>query len=208
MEEMEARKKNGGGGGWISEDWLALILGLLIFGLGLGSFQGNDWMGWAAKAGVWMNPEKAITAISPKYQTVAGQITKIDGQKVTVKKKDGKEATVTVDGDVSALAVGQQYEKKGMSSLVSLLCTYVFALVVMSLGAIALGANLRKFIIGFSLAFAIAYLCWFLGHFAYIAATKEQTAKFGIPWAMSMTGEFGFIIALVAGLIIGNFFRV
>ena len=206
MEEMEARKKNGGGGGWISEDWLALILGLLIFGLGLGSFQGNDWMGWAAKAGVWMNPEKAITAISPKYQTVAGQITKIDGQKVTVKKKDGKEATVTVDGDVSALAVGQQYEKKGMSSLVSLLCTYVFALVVMSLGAIALGANLRKFIIGFSLAFAIAYLCWLLGHFAYIAATKEQTAKFGIPWAMSMTGEFGFIIALVAGLIIGNFF--
>ena len=206
MEGMEARKKNGGGGGWISEDWLALILGLLIFGLGLGSFQGNDWMGWAAKAGVWMNPEKAITAISPKYQTVAGQITKIDGQKVTVKKKDGKEATVTVDGDVSALAVGQQYEKKGMSSLVSLLCTYVFALVVMSLGAIALGANLRKFIIGFSLAFAIAYLCWFLGHFAYIAATKEQTAKFGIPWAMSMTGEFGFIIALVAGLIIGNFF--
>ncbi|MGE4560971.1 MAG: putative sulfate exporter family transporter [Desulfobulbus sp.] len=206
MAQASTHSKTGEGGGWISEDWLALILGLIIFGLGLGSFKGNDLLGWGAKTGVWLNPGKAITAISTKYQTVAGEITKIDGQKVTVKKKDGKEATVTVEGDVTKLQVGQQYEKKGMSSLVSLILTYLFALVIMTLGALALGANIRKFVIGFSLAFWIAYLCWFMGHFAFIAATKEQTAKFGIPWAMSMTGEFGFIIALIVGLIIGNFF--
>jgi hypothetical protein len=86
MAQASTGSKTGEGGGWISEDWLALILGLIIFGLGLGSFQGNDYLGWGAKTGVWINPTKAVTAISTKYQTVAGEITKIDGQKITVKR--------------------------------------------------------------------------------------------------------------------------
>lgn len=206
MSQTDTHNKSGEGGGWISEDWLALILGLVIFGLSLGSFQGNDWLGWGAKTGVWIDPGKAITAISAKYQTVAGEITKIDGQKITVKKKDGKEATAIEEGDVSKLKVGDKYEKAGMSSIMSVTLTYLFALAIMTLGAIALGANVPKFMFGFTLAFWLSYLCWFMGHFAYIAATKDQAAKFGIPWAMSMSGEFGFILALVLGLIIGNFF--
>jgi len=205
-QESAEQSKLGEGGGWISEDWLALILGLIIFGLSLGSFQGMDILGWGAKTGVWIEPGKAITAISAKYQTVAGEITKIDGQKVTVKKKDGKEATVTEEGDVSKLQVGQKYEKPGMSPLMSVTLTYLFALAIMTLGAVALGANVLKFMFGFTLAFWLSYLCWFMGHFAYIAATNDQAAKFGIPWSMSMSGEFGFIFALVLGLIIGNFF--
>ncbi len=206
MSQTDTHNKSGEGGGWISEDWLALILGLIIFGLSLGSFQGNDWLGWGAKTGVWIEPGKAITAISAKYQTVAGEITKIDGQKITVKKKDGKEATAVEEGDVSKLKVGDKYEKAGMSSIMSVTLTYLFALVIMTLGAVALGANVPKFMVGFTLAFWLSYLCWFMGHFAYIAATKDQAAKFGIPWAMSMSGEFGFILALILGLIIGNFF--
>jgi len=203
---QESTHKTGEGGGWISEDWLALILGLVIFGLSLGSFQGQDFLGWGAKAGVWIDPGKAITAVGAKYQTVKGEITKIDGQKLTLKNKEGKESSLTVEGDVSKLQVGQQYEKKGMSSIMSVTLTYLFALAIMTLGAVALGANVPKFMFGFTLAFWLSYLCWFMGHFAYIAATKDQAAKFGIPWALSMSGEFGFIFALVLGLIIGNFF--
>jgi uncharacterized membrane protein YadS len=206
MEQESTHNKSGEGGGFISEDWLALILGLVIFGLSLGSFKGTDILGWGAKTGVWIDPGKAITAISSSYQTVAGEITKIDGQKITVKKKDGKEAAVTADGDVSTLKVGDKFEKKGMSSIMSVTLTYLFALAIMTLGAVALGANVPKFMVGFTLAFWLSYLCWFMGHFAYIAATKDQAAKFGIPWAMSMSGEFGFILALILGLIIGNFF--
>jgi uncharacterized membrane protein YadS len=206
MEQESTHNKSGEGGGFISEDWLALILGLVIFGLSLGSFKGTDILGWGAKTGVWIDPGKAITAISSSYQTVAGEITKIDGQKITVKKKDGKEASVTADGDVSTLKVGDKFEKKGMSSIMSVTLTYLFALAIMTLGAVALGANVPKFMVGFTLAFWLSYLCWFMGHFAYIAATKDQAAKFGIPWAMSMSGEFGFILALILGLIIGNFF--
>jgi len=206
MAQDITHNSSGEGGGWISEDWLALILGLVIFGISLFSFKGFDLLGWGAKAGVWIEPGKAITAISSKYHPVAGEITRIDGQKITVKKKDGKTATATVEGDVSQYQVGQQFEKKGMSSTMSLVLTYLFALAIMTMGAVALGANVPRFMIGFTLAFWLSYLCWFLGHFAYIAATKEQTVKFGIPWAMNMSGEFGFILALILGLIIGNFF--
>ncbi|MBV5318361.1 MAG: putative sulfate exporter family transporter [Desulfobulbaceae bacterium] len=205
-QESEQQNKSGEGGGWISEDWLALILGLIIFGLSLGSFQNMDLLGWGAKAGVWIDPGKAITTISAKYQDIGGEITKIDGQKITIKKKDGKESTVTEEGDVAKLQVGQKYEKKGMSAIVSVALTYLFALAIMTLGAVALGANVPKFMIGFTLAFWLSYLCWLMGHFGYIAATKDQAAKFGIPWSMSMSGEFGFIFALLLGLIIGNFF--
>ena len=206
MAQESIQTKTGEGGALISEDWLALILGLVIFALSLGAFQGKDLLGWGAKAGVWIDPSKAITTISAKYHGVKGEITKIDGQKLTLKNKEGKESTITVDGDVSKLQVGQQYAKAGMSAMVSIALTYLFALAIMTLGAIALRANVPKFIIGFTLAFWISYLCWFMGHFAYIAAAKDQAAKLGIPWSMSMSGEFGYIFALIFGLIIGNFF--
>ena len=205
-QETVEQSKSGEGGGWISEDWLSLILGLIIFGLSLGSFKGTDLLGWGAKAGVWIDPGKAITTISSKFQTVSGEITKIDGKKLTLKNKDGKESTVTVEEDTAKMQVGQRYEKKGMAATTSIFLTYLFALAIMTLGAIALGANVPKFMIGFTLAFWLSYLCWFMGHWGYIAATKDQAAKFGIPWSMSMSGEFGFIFALLLGLIIGNFF--
>ena len=93
---------------------------------------------------------------------------------------------------------------KGMPGLVSLLLTYVFMMVVMGIGAIALKANLGKFILGFTLVFWIGYGCWILGHFGYIAATDAAKAKIG--WSLKLTGEAGFIVALIVGLIVGNFF--
>jgi uncharacterized membrane protein YadS len=93
---------------------------------------------------------------------------------------------------------------KGMPALISLLLTYVFMMVIMGVGAIALGANLGRFMLGFTLVFWIGYGCWLLGHFGYIAAT--DAAKAGIGWSLKLTGEAGFIVALIIGLIVGNFF--
>jgi uncharacterized membrane protein YadS len=94
-----------------------------------------------------------------------------------------------------------------MSGIASLFWSYVFLTIVMTVGAKVLGADIKKFIIGFTLVFWISYLCWLIGHNAYIAATtKPEMAKFGISWAMKLTGEAGFIVALVVGLIVGNFF--
>jgi uncharacterized membrane protein YadS len=94
-----------------------------------------------------------------------------------------------------------------MPGIVSLLATWVFMTVVMSICARMLGADTKKFLVGFTLVFWISYGCWLVGNNAYIAATTQpEMKKFGIGWAMKLTGEAGFIVALVAGLVVGNFF--
>jgi uncharacterized membrane protein YadS len=93
---------------------------------------------------------------------------------------------------------------KGLPGLTSLFLTYLFVLIITEIGAIAMGVRVGKFVLGFTLVFWISYACWLLGHFAYIAST--DAAKAGIGWSLKLTGEAGFIIALLAGLIVGNFF--
>jgi uncharacterized membrane protein YadS len=93
---------------------------------------------------------------------------------------------------------------KGLPGLTSLFLTYLFVLIITEIGAIAMGARVGKFVFAFTLVFWISYACWLLGHNAYIAAI--DAAKAGIGWSLKLTGEAGFIIALLAGLIVGNFF--
>ena len=190
----------------LSEDWLALWLGLFIFILSSFTFGGMDLLGWGINTSVWMDPAKAMAPVSKTYQTVKGDITKIDGQKLTLKKADGKEEVLTVQESTAALKVGDKYEKKGLSGMTSLFLTFVAMLVVMSIGAALLKTDVVKFAIGFTAVFWISYLCWFSGHYAYIAATKDKLGAFKIPWSLSLTGESGFIFALIAGLVVGNFF--
>lgn len=87
----------------------------------------------------------------------------------------------------------------------SLIVTYIVITVVLSVGIRALGDNVRKFIKGFTLIFFIAYLCYVAGNYAYIAVTPDKLEKAGIPWALGLTGEAGYIIALLAGIFVGNF---
>lgn len=94
---------------------------------------------------------------------------------------------------------------KGMPGIVSLLLTYLFLLVVTSIGTAAMGGNVGKYAIGFTIIFWITYFCWILGSYAYIAATPDQLGKLGIGWSLHLTGESGFIIALIVGLLLGNF---
>ncbi len=147
----------------LSEDWLALWLGLFIFVLSLGVFGGIDVLGWGIKTNVWIDVGKALTPFSKSYENLSG--------------------------------------------VASLLATYAFMTAVMGICARILGADTRKFLIGFTLVFWISYGCWLVGNNAYIAATtRPEMAKFGIGWAMKLTGEAGFIVALLAGLVVGNFF--
>ena len=89
--------------------------------------------------------------------------------------------------------------------LLSLGATYVFLLIVLLVGAKALHADLKRFAQGFTLIFILSYFCWFLGSWAYIAATPDKRQALKIGWSLNLTNESGFIIALLAGLIIGNF---
>ena len=92
-----------------------------------------------------------------------------------------------------------------LSGMASLVATYVFMLAVLLVGAKLLNANLKRFAAAFTVVFALSYACWFLGSWAYIAATPDKRAGLHIAWSLNLTNESGFIIALIAGLIVGNF---
>jgi uncharacterized membrane protein YadS len=116
----------------------------------------------------------------------------------------GIRTNVWIDLSKALTPVSAAY--KALPGIGSLFFTYLFLLVIMLIGARALGARLGKFILGFTLVFWISYLCWLVGHYAHIAATPDILQKFNITWSLHLTGEAGFIVALVAGLIVGNFF--
>lgn len=99
--------------------------------------------------------------------------------------------------------ISKAYEYLG--GVGSLILTYIVFLILLSIGAAAMKWNLKKFVVGFTVIYFLTMLCWVVGHYAYIASTDP--AKHGVPWSLRMTGEIGYLFALIFGLIIGNFFR-
>ncbi len=96
---------------------------------------------------------------------------------------------------------------KGMPGFTALFLTYLFMLFITQVGAVSMGVNAGRFMLGFTFIFWISYGCFLLGHFAYFAAnTPEMMKSMGLGWSLKLTGEGGFIVALIAGLIVGNFF--
>jgi len=91
--------------------------------------------------------------------------------------------------------------------VLSLGATIAFVLIVMTIGARLLGAQVRRFMAASAALLGLAYVCWIAGHYAYIAATSDKLDQFGIDWSLSLTGEAGYIIALLVGLVIANFFK-
>lgn len=146
---------------WLTEDKLALIMGLFLFLLGALNFMGIDALGWSLKTNVWTSFEKIFSAATGNY--------------------------------------------KGLSGYMALLLTYVFITSFLSVGVKFLGGDVAKFAKSFTVVFFISIACWATGHYAQIAATPDTLAKFNIPWSLGLTGEAGFILALLAGIFVGNF---
>src|SRR5216683_8225031 len=147
----------------ISEDWLSVWIGLLVFVLALGALGGTDILGWVVTTSVWTDLSKTLNPVSKAYAWLGG--------------------------------IG------------ALIATYVALLVAMTAGAAALKADLKRFALGFTAVFWISYLCWIAGSYANLAATTPaDLQKFGIGWSLKLTNEGGFIVALAAGLVVGNFF--
>lgn len=146
----------------ISEDWLSVWIGLLVFVLALGALVGADTLGWVVTTGVWTDISKALAPVSKTYTAVGG--------------------------------------------LGALVATYLSLLVVLTLGAVALKSDVKRFALGFTAVFWISYLCWIAGSYANFAVTTPaDMQKFGISWSLKLTNEGGFIVALIAGLVVGNF---
>jgi uncharacterized membrane protein YadS len=146
----------------LSEDWLSVWIGLLVFVLALGVLAGSDLLGWVVTTAVWSDASKALSPLSKAYS--------------------------------------------GLGGTGALLATYVALLAVMTAGAAALKADIKRFALAFTAVFWISYLAWFIGSYAHFAVnTPADMQRFGISWSLKLTNEGGFIVALLAGLFIGNF---
>jgi uncharacterized membrane protein YadS len=58
--------------GLLSEDVLALLLGLLVFALALAGFAGEDRLGWVVATSVWTDPAKALAPLAKSYSGLGG----------------------------------------------------------------------------------------------------------------------------------------
>jgi uncharacterized membrane protein YadS len=147
----------------LSEDWLSLIIGLIVFALSLGLVAGVDVLGWIVTTSVWTDSSKALAPVSKAFA--------------------------------------------GLGGVGALIATYFALLVLMTAGAAALRADIGRFVVAFSAVFWLSYACWIIGSYANLAVnTPADMQKFGISWSLRLTAEGGFVVALIAGLIIGNFF--
>ena len=89
----------------------------------------------------------------------------------------------------------------------SAIATYAVWTILTGIGAYFMRLDVKKFVAGWTVLFVIAWTCWIIGSEAHISAPVNQWEKFGITWGLSLGGDTGFIIALLVGLTIGNFFK-
>ena len=106
--------------------------------------------------------------------------------------------------DAAIAPVSKHYGELGGSA--SLLATYGALMLLMALGARLLRQSVKQFVFAFSVVFWLSYLSWIAGSHAHLAATTPaELARFGITWSLRLTNEGGYILALLLGLIVGNF---
>ena len=113
--------------------------------------------------------------------------------------------SVWIDPGQALSTVSKAYAALG--GLGGLAVTYLALLAVLTVGAAALRANVLRFVAAFTVVFWFAYASWIVGSFAQIAAvTPADLQKYRISWSLKLTNEGGYIVALIAGLIIANAF--
>ena len=56
----------------MNEDWLAVVIGLLVFGLALFSISGTDLLGWAVNTSVYADIARALAPIAKAYVWLGG----------------------------------------------------------------------------------------------------------------------------------------
>ncbi|HEY2185786.1 MAG TPA: putative sulfate exporter family transporter [Xanthobacteraceae bacterium] len=114
--------------------------------------------------------------------------------------------TTSVWTDLSKALAPISKAYSGLGGVGSLAATYVGLLVLMTAGAAALRIDVARFALAFTAVFWISYVCWIIGSWANFAVnTPADMQKFGISWSLRLTAEGGFVVALVLGLIVGNF---
>ena len=158
-----------------TEDWWAVWIGLGIFGLSLVSLAGVDLVGWMVRPRPWEWTDLTGAFAWSKLISPAGT---------------GYAA---------------------WHPLASFATTYVVFTALFALGARALQLDIRRFVIGFTFLFVVTWLAWIAGnelHLTIVDAAVDGRNRYrdaGLSWGLQLGEGAPYLLALLAGLAIGNF---
>ncbi|HET7608337.1 MAG TPA: putative sulfate exporter family transporter, partial [Gammaproteobacteria bacterium] len=160
-----------------TEDWWAVWIGLGLFALSLASLGGVDLVGWMARPRAWEWTDVAGAFAWSKLFAPAG----------------------------AAYA--------GWHPLVSFATTYAVFTALFALGARSLRLDVRRFVLGFTILFLVTWLAWIAGnelHLTMVDATVDGRNRYrdaGLSWGLQLGEGAPYLLALLAGLALGNFGR-
>jgi uncharacterized membrane protein YadS len=160
-----------------TEDWWSLWIGLAIFAASLLSLAGLDLVGWMTRPRPW------------EWTNLVGDF-----------------------GFAKLFApAGAGYA--GWHAVAGWLVTYGVFTALFATGARFMGLDVRKFVRGFSVLFVVTWLAWVVGselHLTTVDATvggRNRYLDAGLTWGLQLGEGAPYMLALGAGLAIGNFAR-
>ena len=174
---MQQTNKKWHSGMFSNEDWWSAWLGLFFFALGLLTIWGLDIVGWISKPKTW------------------------------------ELSNLLQDFSWSKLLKTSSKNYHSLHPLLSLFITYFVFLSLTSIGAYFQKLNVKKYITGFTAIFFLTWLAWIIGHEAHLSAIDAVVKKhnyyqeFNLSWGLQLGGGASYMLALIIGLIIGNFIK-
>ena len=97
--------------------------------------------------------------------------------------------------------------KVALHPAMSLLVTYLAFTTLTCIAAWAMKLNVKRFFAAWTVLFGLTWVVWIIGQEAHFKVPVHEFAKHDLSWGLSLGGGFSYLLALVIGLIIGNFFK-
>ena len=96
-------------------------------------------------------------------------------------------------------------------ALAAWLTTYAIFTALFTLGAYFQRVDVKRFVLGFTVIFVITWVCWIVGnemHLTQVDAAVDGRNRYqeaGLSWGLQLGEGAPYLLALIAGLAIGNF---
>jgi uncharacterized membrane protein YadS len=160
-----------------TEDWWSVWIGLAIFGASLASLAGIDLVGWMARTRAW------------EWTNLAGEFA------------------------WSKLFAPAGAGYASWHPLVSFAATYAVFTALFAAGARFMRLDVRRFVVGFTVLFVVTWAAWIAGnelHLTIVDAAvngRNRYEEAALSWGLQLGEGAPYLLALIAGLAIGNFAR-
>jgi uncharacterized membrane protein YadS len=158
-----------------TEDWWSVWIGLAIFAASLAALAGVDLVGWMARPRPW------------EWTNVAGEFA------------------------WSKLFAPAGADYSGWHPLASWAATYLVFTALFATGARFMRLDVGRFVLGFTVLFVVTWAAWIAGnelHLTMVDATvggRNRYAEAALSWGLQLGEGAPYLLALLAGLVIGNF---